>query len=396
MKKKILFVIDSLNCAGAEKSLVTLLSLLDYSKFEVDLMLFSQGGELQSLVPKEVNILNPISYTLFTSLGLKDSIRYTLKKLEFRKFHARTKYSIFIRKGKPRNVEKARLYWQSSSKVIESNSKEYDIAISYAQGIPTFYVAEKVNARRKFAWVNVSYSMNKKDKDFQSVFYDQFEKVVAVSTTTKKIFLETFPQYSKKTTVIYDINDFNLISEMAGIGEKEIDYFKGVKILTVGRLDYQKGYDIALDACEKLKKAGVDFKWYVLGKGPLKEEIIKEVEKRNIGKHLILLGIRSNPYPIFKSADLYVQTSKFEGFGLAIAEARMLNIPVVTTEFDAVYNQMINGKNGLVVGMNGESVFQGIMKLLNNQGLKEEIINYLKLEKKGNIEEVEKFYDLIS
>ena len=61
-----------LNCAGAEKSLVTLLSLLDYSKYTVDLMLFGHGGVLEELVPKEVNILKPLKYTEFTKLNLKE------------------------------------------------------------------------------------------------------------------------------------------------------------------------------------------------------------------------------------------------------------------------------------------------------------------------------------
>ena len=102
-----------------------------------------------------------------------------------------------------------------------------------------------------------------------------------------------------------------------------------------------------------------------------------------------------NPYPFIKNADIYVQTSRFEGFGLAIAEARMLNIPVVTTRFDSVYNQMIDGKNGLVVDMNAEAVCNGIVTLLENEELRENIVRYLNEEKKGNIEEIEKFYQLI-
>lgn len=114
-----------------------------------------------------------------------------------------------------------------------------------------------------------------------------------------------------------------------------------------------------------------------------------------ITRSFILLGVKSNPYPFIKNADIYVQTSKFEGFGLAIAEARLLNVPVVTTRFDAVYNQMVEGKNGLVVDMNGDAVYRGILKLINDHELRERIITYLKNEKKGNIEELEKFYQLI-
>ncbi|MFT9596618.1 MAG: glycosyltransferase, partial [Mesobacillus sp.] len=160
MKKSVLFVIDSLECAGAEKSLVTLLSLMDYSSYEIDLMLFRHGGALQSLVPKDVNILKPLPYTEFSNLNLKDAFLYSTKSLDYKMLTSRIKYTINLRVKNYKNSQKARLYWQSVSKVIEKNPKNYHIAISYAQGVPTFYVAEKVTAAKKFAWVNVSYRLD--------------------------------------------------------------------------------------------------------------------------------------------------------------------------------------------------------------------------------------------
>ena len=73
----------------------------------------------------------------------------------------------------------------------------------------------------------------------------------------------------------------------------------------------------------------------------------------------------------------------------------MLNKPVVTTRFDAVYSQMIHEKNGLVVDMNSKAVADGIERLINDKDLNENITNYLKEEKKGNVEELDRFYELI-
>lgn len=395
MKKNLLFVIDSLDCAGAEKSLVTLLSMLDYSQYSVDLMLFAHGKVLEELVPDEVNILKSLDYTSFSNLNLPEALMYSIRNFNFKLLSSRIKYSTGIRKKKYSNAQKARIFWQSVSSVIEDNPKIYDIAISYAQGVPTFYVAEKVKAQKKFAWVNVSYRLAGKEKQFQKKFYDQYNRIVAVSDSTKEILLETFPYYSDKIDVIYDINNPDFISNMADIGTNYEDNFDGVRILTIGRLAHQKGYDIALQACKKLKEKGVKFRWYALGKGPLKEEIEEQIKQNDLTEHFILLGVKANPYPYIKNSDIYVQTSRFEGFGLAIAEARMLNVPVVTTRFDAVYNQMVDGKNGLVVDMNADAVYQGILKLINDLELKENLIKYLQSEKKGNTEEIEKFYKLI-
>lgn len=390
-----LFVIDSLDIAGAEKSLVTLLSMLDYSRFSVDLQLFAYGHELEELVPKEVQVLKPLTYTNFSALGLTASMKRAVVKGELGMLASRLKYSAKIRRKKYSNPQKAMIFWQSVSPVIEDSPKTYDIAISYAQGIPTYYVADKIKAKKKYAWVNVSYRLNEAEKEFQRTFYDQYDKVIAVSDSAKEILLKSFPDYDEKVDVLFDINNPQLISQMAQSTKNYEDSFDGIRILTIGRLSQVKGYDIALEACKRLKEKGVHFRWYVLGKGPLQSEVEDYVVRHNLTKYFILLGVEANPYPFIKHADVYVQTSKSEGFGLAIAEARMLNKPIVTTRFDAVYSQMINGKNGLVVDMNAEAVADGILRMINDQPLRESIVQYLHEERKGNVEEIEKFYELI-
>ncbi|WP_343008874.1 glycosyltransferase [Clostridium celatum] len=398
-KKHILFVIDSLHCAGAEKSLTTLLSLIDYSKYSVDLQLFGYGGALEELLPKEVNLLKSLKYTSFCDLSIKSAIGYSIKNFDYKMLLARLKFTLAIRKEKYSNAQKARVFWEKVSNVVEKNEKEYDIAISYAQGVPTFYVADKIAARKKYAWVNTSYKLDGKEKEFVEKYYDEYENIVAVSDSAKDIYLKIFPQYQDKVTVIYDIVNESFINRMSLLDKdkvnNEIDSYNTVKILTLGRLAYGKRYDRALEACKILKNKGINFKWYALGIGPLKEEIENYIKENNLEENFILLGVKSNPYPYIRKCDIYVQTSDFEGFGLAIAEARILNKPVVTTRFDAVYNQMIDRKNGLVVDMNAEGVANGILELINNKELNDNIVNYLKSEKKGNIEELDKFYDLI-
>lgn len=395
MKKNLLFVIDSLHCAGAEKSLISLLSLIDYSKYNVDLQLFGYGGVLENLLPKEVNLLSPLKYTQFTQMSIKEGLLNSIKNLNFKMLISRLQYSKKIRKEKYTHSQLARIFWQSVSKSIENNSKKYDIAISYAQGIPTFYVAEKINADKKIAWVNTSYYLLEEDKIFQKQYYDKYNKIVAVSESAKDIFISTFPYYKDKTEIIYDINNYDMIYKMSLLGESYKDDFDGIRILTIGRIAKGKRYDIAVDACKILKEKGIKFRWYALGDGALRSEVEKQIQENNLQDEFVLLGIKSNPYPYIKDCDIYVQTSEFEGFGLAIAESRMLNIPVVTTEFDAVYNQMVQGKNGLVVDIHSESVANGILKLINDKELRHSIVEYLKTEKKGNTEELEKFYNLI-
>ena len=166
--------------------------------------------------------------------------------------------------------------------------------------------------------------------------------------------------------------------------------------LTIARLNKdQKGYDISLEACKLLKERGIQFKWYALGRGPYQEEMETYIKENQLEDTFFLLGTTSNPYPYIKDATLYVQTSRHEGFGLTLAEARILNRPVVTTEFDAVYNQMVQGKNGIVVPQDPIAVADAIERVLKDKELYDSIVAYQKQEKKGNTEEIEKFYQLI-
>jgi glycosyltransferase involved in cell wall biosynthesis len=308
---------------------------------------------------------------------------------------ARIAYSFSIRWNKGENAVKARLYWERVSGVIPQNEKKYDAAISYAQGIPTFYAAEKARAKKKFAWVNTSYRLAAEERTYQRFFYQQFHQIITVSQPAKDIFLQTFPEYAEKTTVIYDILNYDFILQLADAVHPFDEPFHGIRILTIGRLAGEKGYDIALEAGKKLKEKGIDFKWHIIGQGPLKGEIWKYIKKNDLTDCFILMGITENPYPFIKNAHIYVQTSRYEGFGLAIAEARMLNIPVVATNFDAVHDQIIDGKNGLIVEMNAEAVCKGILKLIDDRTLRDNIKARLRAEKKGNMEEIEKIDQLI-
>lgn len=393
MKKKILFVIDSLECGGAEKSLVSLLNLIDYDKYDVDLQLYNPNGMFKNLVPKEVNILSNLPYYDFTTLPFIKQI-CTLK---FNKLISRIKFSYATRWYNKEKLHGSQLFWKNCGKHIEGLNKEYDIAIAYNQGFSTYFVAEKVKAKKKLAWVNVNYIDAGYNPKIDMEIYEKFDNIVAVSQGVYEILCDCFSRFKNKINIIYDINNAKLIEKMSKEKKVYNDIDEDViKIVTVGRLVYQKGYDYAMKACKILTERNINFKWYVLGEGNERKNIEKYISENNLEERFILIGAVDNPYPYIKNADIYVQTSRFEGFGLAIAEARILNVPIVTTNFDVVYNQMINGKNGLVVNMSAEDIAEGIIKIIQDKELKNDIIQYLKSEKKGNIEEINKFYKIIN
>lgn len=391
-KKKLLFVIDSLGIGGAEKSLVTLLSLLDYDKYEVDLQLFAYGGVLEQFVPKEVNILPPFDYYQKLSKGVVGNLSNPSY------VYNRIKYSLLIRQSGLTHADKARLYWQSVGRCLNITNKKYDAAIAYAQGVPTFYVVDKVKAKKKFGWVNVDYKLQGVTKDFQRAYYQSLDKIVTVSDSSYDYFSsQVYPELKDNMTIIWDINDAGFMQRMSQMQSDKPIRQDTTVIMTSGRYNKpQKGYDLALEAAKILRDRGVKFCWYAVGEGPYRAEMEKYIVENDLQDHFVLLGKTPNPYAYIRQCDIYVQTSRHEGFGLTIAEARILNRPVVCTNFDGCTMQMVDGENGLITSFEPSDIADNIMRLMNDKELYNHIQQYQMQEKKGNTEEIEKFYTLIN
>ncbi len=395
-KKKILFVNESLTLAGGEKSLIALLNNLNPELYDIDLQLFRYGGALDVFIPDHVNVLPPFDYSLYAQNSWKQNLTSAIKGKGWQFLKSKLSYSINIRKGTFNHPEKAQLYWEAVHRSIPESQEQYDIAIAYAQGIPTFYVMDKIAAKKKISWINAKPNFSPKNKVFQKLYYDKYDAIVSVSEVTYDQIRSEFPDLEDKLKVLNDIVDYKSIIKMADL--KTVDFKSDVfNILTVARLNYKsKRYDIALEACRILKDKGVQFHWYALGEGDYRQEMESYIQKNSLQSHFTLLGTTANPYPYFKAADLYAQTSALESYGISIAEARLLNVPIVTTRFDTVFMQMVHGKNGLVTELNAEAVASAIIRMMEDKNLYNSIVEYLKQEPKINTETVDRFDALIN
>ena len=394
MKKKLIFVIDSLSLGGAEKSLVTLLNMMDYSRYEVDLLLFAHGGAYQQLLPPEVNLLSVPDYFQYTGIPWQSIFKKLAHPMMM---FAQIMYSIGIRVGKHNHPEKAVIFWKTTGKCFKAMPQDYDVAIAYAQGTPTFFVADKVKAKKKLAWINVTYKPQGKYLEYIKPYYSHFDMVNAVSESVVGQIKDTFDLDDRKIMCMHDILDVEFANKMSDIPSSVNDDMdgSGIKLLTVGRLASMKGYDLAIEAASILKTRGLDFTWYSLGEGALRKELESLIKRYNLENEFILLGSRANPYPYFRNCDLYVQTSRFEGFGITLAEAKMFNKPIVTTNFDAVGEQFINEHNGLIVDISAQDIADGIIRMMNDEVLRNKCISSVSVEKKGNAEEIRKLYCVI-
>lgn len=112
-----------------------------------------------------------------------------------------------------------------------------------------------------------------------------------------------------------------------------------------------------------------------VGDGPSRQELKASAISLGIENEARFVGMQPNPYPYIKAADIYVQSSRFEGFGLTITEAKILGRAIVCTNFPTAFNQLEDGKNGIIVEMTAESIASGIEKLLKDESLRQQLMN---------------------
>ena len=382
-KNRLLFIIDSLACGGAEKSLLSLLPLLDYSRLDVDLLIFSRGGAFEKFLPPQVNL---ISHNLYGSSFADRVCRF---------FH-QVIFSFRLRYGKKRHG--AETHWRSMAPAVKELDKNYDIAVAYQQGMPTFFVATKVRAAKKVSWINADVFAAGYDMGYCKRFYDKMDAVNAVSQKLFDLLAIKAPWMSGKLTCIYDIINPQVIRQLSQEPVRDMDLSeKGLlRIVTVGRLTKPKNHLLAVDAAAILKQKGLDFKWFLVGEGETRPIIEERIRALCLENTVFLMGLKENPYPYMSKADIYVQTSIFEGFGMTIAEAKLLHRPVVSTNFDVVHDQIIDHQNGLIAEMTPDSVAEKILELHQDKSLRNCIVSNLEQETNNTtLSEPAKFMQLV-
>ncbi|MEH7884032.1 glycosyltransferase [Bacillus sp. JJ1609] len=392
MKRKLLFVIDSLNIGGAEKSLVSLLNLLDYKKFDVDLLMFSNGGDLVPYLPQQVNILPVPNYFCYVTKGRN----YKNEKIKLLYPKIKTSFLLRINSCKKIPLHTEQVVFKSIYNIISPLTNIYDVAIAYSQGMPTYFVANKVTAYKKIAWINTDYEKTQYNKDLDYESYKKIDSIVAVSQNTKDSITNVKSEYLNKIQIILDVVNPKMIERMAE--EIQVNEFSEgqINILTVGRLVPVKSYDLAIEVAKLLKNSNYKFKWFIIGEGPERKTLEKLISSYDLNEHIVLLGKKLNPYPYMKNCDIYVQTSIKEGFGLTVCEAKILKKPIVCTNFPTANEIISHNKDGLIVQHDAESIYNGIKKFIDDFNYKQKVLSRLKLELPYNsVDQIKNFHNIV-
>lgn len=383
-----------LQTGGVEKSLLALLSSLDYDKYEVDLLLFDHSGVLFDMVPPEVNVLPPLFETYSTPLASAAS--ELVKKGQFRLLTGKVLAASLARfsSGVGTGVR-----WAVYRHTLAPVRKHYDIAISYLDIFCNYYVAEMVSAKKKIMYNHMDYAESLKkgwpcpkleNKSFESCDY-----IVTVAESAYQSLKAFFPQFQEKMRIIHNSVSVDTVRALANEGCEEFSMMDGIKIVTVARLVEEKGVLLALSACKLLVDQGYKVRWYMIGNGSMRQILEENVKKLGIEQQFILLGEKANPYPYMAGCDIYVQPSKTEAHCVAVEEALALTRPIIVTDIPSFRNQIKDEETGLVVETSAEGIAKGIKQLIESLELREKLINTLAKLTNRNQEELAKFCQLI-
>lgn len=373
--KKILFVMNTMGRAGAERALLALIKNLPKEEYDISLYVLINRGELFDEVPDYVHILNkkPDNRSVLSFSG-RLAIIHTVLRCFFRHASGFRLIGYFFKNLKiqlcAHRLLPDKLLWRTIANGSVKLQDTYDLAVAYIEGASTYYIAERIQAKKKAAFVHIDYQKAGYNKTVDLDAYQKIDRVFAVSKEARESFLRVYPEYNKKTFLFRNLHDTNRIASLAKKPLPDNSAFVKssacYKLLTVGRLNYQKAYDIAIDALAILRKRNIDADWFVLGEGSLQKELTRQIAKKGLSDHFFLLGSTNNPYPYYRAATIYVHATRFEGKSIAIEEAQLLSKAIVASDCTGNREQIQSGTNGILVTLTPEAVANGIETLLAN------------------------------
>ena len=394
--RKILISSFDMEVGGVERSLISMLNNFDYENNEVDLMLYRHTGDFMNLLTDKVNLLEENkSYSTFRK-GIGQTIKEGKVFLGASRLLAKLigELSKKDNKNNTESVVQMQLMWKYALPFLPKLNKEYDVAISYLW--PHYFIAEKVKAKTKIAWIHTDYSTIETDIKMDLKMWNKFDYIMAVSEECKNAFLKKYPSLHNKVKVMENITSPDFIRRMSEEKvDDDISKDNSFKLLSVARLSHAKGIDNAVRALRILYDRGLtNIKWYVVGYGG-DEAMIKELIAENkLKDSFILLGKKTNPYPYMKACDIYVQPSRYEGKAVTVGEAQILGKPVIITNYTTAKSQVKDNIDGYICELSINGIADGIEKLCRDKELRESLVSNCINTDYSNNSELEKLYKL--
>lgn len=356
-KSKILFLLPTLWSGGTNAALSSLINNFDQNKWDISVFIVAQSGKrilpYQKFVLKKYWFVSAFYGTLSKTSGWEKLQTYFVKIVKT------------IASSCGIDMED-RVLKQTASKLEKEN--KYEAVVAFMEDYNTKLGSFFKNPN-KIAWLHCDYQRYMKGRRSQEKYYQQYKAIVGVSKQTTESIAQYYPALSSRMRTIYNLIDTRRILE--GSAQKiEDERFLTDKftIISVGRVTEVKRFSQIPAIVRNLKDMGAEFRWYIIGPVHDSSEAQKleaEILKCKVQDSCIWLGGKNNPYPYFKHANLFVCTSYSEACPMVFNEARLLNLPIVSTDFASSYEFIQNGIDGVITSIDDMS--QEICRLIQDK-----------------------------
>ena len=386
--KKILFGITSLTVGGAERVLVDLVNRL-VQNYDITIYTIYDDGALKTQLDDRIKTISLCDrefkeYSKIQVLMISLKLIFSVKPPEgydtyisFLEGPITRLFSKKIsKKEKNKNIGIAK-----ATNTIESSEEEYN---------------DSIDEIKKIAWVHNDISkvfghglISKIKKFFDKRVYKKYNKIIFVSRENQKDFNNTYgSNFDEK--VIRNYLDYNRVLEKAN---EDIDVpfeSNDINLLTVCRLEEQKAIERFINVHAKLEREGIHCKVFIVGNGTQRYALQRQIDKLNETDKFYLLGEKKNPYPYIKKCDYFCLFSYYEGYGMVLDEAKILNKPIMITD-TAARESVENYDKAIIVENTEKGILEGIKEEIRKYENKENEYSTIS-ESKDNINE---YYDKI-
>lgn len=356
-KKSVLFLLRDFERGGIPRVMLNLVEHIDLSKYTIDIFCGNPVGIFRGCIPQNVRLLktNLFLRAVMCNLAKESGIFLifamlikTIRKMIQKIFH----YDIL------NNINK--------NIICSLKNREYDVIWACAEGLPSIWSRAAGGGCKKIIWIHNDYSWEcaRGDK-VENTDFSIFDSIVCVSEATRKNFNSIYPEYERKTEVLYNLLNETEIIRMSEENTPELEEYDGFKIFSIGRFSFQKNFEaIPKIAAEIILAGQSNFRWYIIGNGGASETaaIKNAISEYHVGNNCVLLGEQANPYKYLKKADLFVLPSRYESYPTVINEAKLLGIPVVSSVFNGA-DEILDDKNGVILPV--EKFSDAIANLIN-------------------------------
>jgi len=354
---KIFFIIHQMATGGATRVVLNLVNNLEEEKFNINLVVFSDVGELLSKVNKGVKIHNLNSSRV--AFGAKRLISLLIKE-------------------KP--------------KIIFTGITHVNLTVALAIPIMKPFLKDTIFITREVNIPSVRAKYLKKSKKMDYLYkkvISRFDIVIAQSEYMRDDIIFSYELDSTKVLVVNNPIDIEYINKELKDSREEVIFSKDrINIVAVGMLRKQKAFEKLLSIFKLLDDK---YHLHIIGEGSERVLLENKIDRLNIGNMVTLHGLKRNPYIYMKEADLVVLSSKYEGFPNVVLEANVCGKFIVANRCAGVNSEIIiDNLNGVLVENDNYQEFADAIKkhaLITHN--REKIID---TTKKYNVKEVVDIY----